>query len=128
MDLRVTRALQEMERRCHEPLDVRTLATELGLSRSRFAHLFRAEVGMAPMQHLQAVRLIRARGLIERTEAPIHEIMIRVGYHDPSHFARDFRRYHGVSPRDLRTATRRRPRGGEPEPHGGDDYDADRAS
>jgi transcriptional regulator GlxA family with amidase domain len=108
MDLRVTRALQEMERRCHEPLDVKTLAAELGLSRSRFAQLFRSEIGMSPMQHLQAVRLIRARGLIERTGTGTLEIMTRVGYHDPLRFARDFRRYHGVSPRDLRATTHRR--------------------
>jgi AraC family transcriptional regulator, arabinose operon regulatory protein len=108
MDLRVTRALQEIERRYGEPLDVKTLAAESGLSRSRFAHLFRAEVGMSPMRHLQAVRLIRARGLVERADISINEVMIQVGYHDPSHFARDFRRYHGVSPRDLRVTSRRR--------------------
>jgi AraC-like DNA-binding protein len=48
------------------------------------------------------LRLRRARLLIERTFLSVKEVMGLVGYSDPSHFSRDFRRFHGVSPSALR--------------------------
>ena len=35
--------------------------------------------------------------------------MAQVGCNDPSHFARDFRTFHGLSPREWRMAAARRP-------------------
>jgi AraC family transcriptional regulator of arabinose operon len=106
MDPRVTRALEQLESRIHEPLKVRTLAADLGLSASRFSHLFRAEVGASPMRYLHVLRMNRALELLERTSLTVREVMGLVGYNDPSHFARDFRRHHGVSPRARRTLAR----------------------
>ena len=106
MDARVTRALEQLENRIHEPLTVRTLAADLGLSPSRFSHLFRAEVGASPMRYLHVLRMNRALLLLEHTALSVREVMVHVGYSDPSHFARDFRRHHGVSPRARRTLTR----------------------
>jgi AraC family transcriptional regulator, arabinose operon regulatory protein len=108
MDPRVARVLEQLENRVHEPLTIRALAAGLGLSPSRFSHLFRDEVGASPMRYLQSLRMTRAMVLLERTSFSVREVMVQVGYNDPSHFARDFRRHHGVGPRDLRTLTRTR--------------------
>ena len=101
-DPRIVVVLLEIERRLAEPLTVGALAAIAALSSSRFAHLFRGETGTTPIRHLQAVRMERARLLLDRTSLSVSDVMKRVGYADPSHFRRDFRRHHGTAPREWR--------------------------
>jgi transcriptional regulator GlxA family with amidase domain len=94
-----------MQRQMADPLSVDALAAQVNLSRSRFTALFTAQTGAAPMRYVQWIRLRRARLLVERTFLSVKEVMALVGYNDPSHFARDFRREHGVAPSELQTRT-----------------------
>jgi AraC-like DNA-binding protein len=103
MDARITRAVEDIARRIAEPLSIAALAAGVSLSPSRFAHLFRHEVGTSPARYLHAVRMLRARALLEGTFLTVKEVMAQVGCNDPSHFSRDFRRFHGVAPRECRS-------------------------
>lgn len=105
-DRRITRALDLIQTRLHARLSVAELAAAVELSVSQFTRLFRDAVGATPGAYLQACRLSRARTLVERTSLPIAEIMRQVGFSDRSHFARDFQREHGFSPRTLRVHLR----------------------
>jgi AraC family transcriptional regulator of arabinose operon len=105
-DPRITSAIQLMDAHLARPLRVEDLAAAVGLSPSRFSRLFAAQTGTSPAKYLRALRMERARMLVERTFLTIREVMARVGVQDPSHFARDFRRAHGVTPRSLRRRVR----------------------
>src|SRR5687768_6566869 len=102
MDARVTWSIAEMKRRIAEPIRVADLARGARLSESRFAHLFRRETGVAPAEFLHALRMCNARTLLERTFLTVKEVRALVGCNDGSHFARDFRRFHGMAPRAWR--------------------------
>jgi AraC family transcriptional regulator of arabinose operon len=110
MDARVVVAMNEMQQRLADPLTVTALAAAVRLSPSRFAHLFSAETGVAPMRYLQRMRMDRARLLLERTALSIREVMAQVGYRDASHFARDFRRHHELGPGEWRREVLQRAR------------------
>jgi AraC family transcriptional regulator of arabinose operon len=110
MDARITWALGEIDRRLAEPLEVAVLAAAVNLSPSRFAYLFRRDVGMSPARFVRFRRLDRARELLESTFLSVKEVMVTVGFNDPSHFTRDFRAHHGLAPRAWRQARRARPR------------------
>jgi AraC-like DNA-binding protein len=101
-DPRVNWIVDYLHREFSRPDAGRDLAARVNLSASRFRALFVAQTGMAPMRYLQHVRLRRARLLIERTFLSIKEVMALVGYNDPSHFAREFRREHGAPPSAFR--------------------------
>ena len=101
-----------------EPLRLMDLAAGTHLSSSRFAHLFRDETGCAPGEFLLALRMHRARVLLERTFLSIKEVMALVGCNDASHFARDFRRHHGMAPSAWR-ATRVSPDASHPQTSSG---------
>jgi transcriptional regulator GlxA family with amidase domain len=102
IDPRITWAVHEMQQRLGETLSIQALAAHVNLSPSRFRQLFIAQTGTAPGRYLQRLRLRRARLLIERTFLTVKEVMALVGYNDPSHFSRDFRRCHGMPPSSLR--------------------------
>jgi AraC family transcriptional regulator of arabinose operon len=106
IDDRIARALGAMEQRMAEALTVRELAAVAGLSPSRFAHLFRRTVGVPPLRHLHALRMRRARRLLEDSTLSIRDVMRQVGWNDPSHFSKDFKRRFGVSPRLYRDRIR----------------------
>lgn len=107
-DPRITRIVDYLQREMAEPVTVAGLAAMVNLSESRFRALFAAQLGVAPGQYLQRLRLRRARLLLERTFLSVKEVMALVGYNDPSHFARDFRREHGAAPSEVRAPGERR--------------------
>jgi AraC-like DNA-binding protein len=113
MDPRIAHALEQMHAaRCAAP--IADIARGVNLSTSRFTHLFHEEVGAPPARYLLALRMTRARLLLERTFLSIKEVMAQVGCNDASHFSRDFRRFFGASPSEWRAGPeRRQPQGVE---------------
>ena len=102
MDPRIGHAIGRMEEAIDREVLVAELAASVSLSPSRFAYLFRRDTGLSPARYLHTLRMERARLLLERTFLTVKEVMAYVGVNDPSHFSRDFRRYHGVPPTGLR--------------------------
>jgi AraC family transcriptional regulator, arabinose operon regulatory protein len=102
MDRRIAHAIARMEEAIDRELLVPELAAAVNLSPSRFAYLFRRDTGVSPARYLHTLRMERARLLLERTFLSVKEVMAYVGVNDPSHFSRDFRKYHGVPPTGVR--------------------------
>jgi AraC-like DNA-binding protein len=69
-----------------------TLACAVNLSSSRFQHLFKDEVGMAPAHYLRALRMEQARKLLQTSRLTVKQIMNGVGVEDKSYFAREFKK------------------------------------
>jgi transcriptional regulator GlxA family with amidase domain len=105
IDPRITWAVAYMQRQMARPLTIVALAERVNLSPSRFRQLFVAQTGVSPASYLRAMRLRRARLLIERTFLSVKEVMALVGYNDPSHFSRDFKQLHGARPSELRATS-----------------------
>lgn len=88
----------------HQQLSPADLAEQAQLSPRRFIHLFRAETGTTPARFLKSLRMQQAKDLLENSFLATREIIRRVGLSNESHFARDFKRYYGVTPGQLRLA------------------------
>jgi AraC-like DNA-binding protein len=91
-------ALGEFARAPHirSVLDV---AREAGLSRRRFAQLFREQVGLTPKLHC---RLHRFQDVLRQIDsgAPVDwaDLALAGGYYDQAHLANEFRSFSGISP------------------------------
>jgi len=103
----VADAVHFMAEHLDRALGLEELAQVARLSPSRFNAVFRRETGTTPMAHLQRLRVQRACALLERTQMGIAGVARAVGYEDPLHFSRVFRRATGLAPREWR----RNPRG-----------------
>jgi len=101
-DARIRKAVNLLCLHPEERFSVEALARHSGLSRSRFAQLFRDEVGAPPLAFLENQRLRRARELLEHTSLNLSEISAQAGFTSPFYFSLRFKKHFGSSPRAYR--------------------------
>ena len=102
MDQRIKKVVALMQSNlCHD-LSLDSLSRSVNLSSSRLRHLFKNEMGITPPQHLHALRMERAKQLLETTFLRIKEIAPLVGASCDSCFVREFKRTYGLSPARYR--------------------------
>jgi AraC-like DNA-binding protein len=102
MDARIEEALRHIDEALSKSLSRSAVASAVGLSASRFAHLFGRELGMGPAQYIKRLRLETAKRLLANTDLSVKEISARVGLNDVSHFVRDFVRLYRLRPSEYR--------------------------
>jgi AraC-like DNA-binding protein len=109
----VQRAHTLISLRCHEPLDMRGLANELGVGYSNLRHSFLARTGISPRQHYLNTRVQKAQDLLVNSTKSVKEIAEILGFESASHFSKQFKDRIGKSPnlwRDERSQHHRRVR------------------
>nr|WP_239566079.1 AraC family transcriptional regulator [Paenibacillus sacheonensis] len=104
---KIAYAMQYMEQRYEEQVDLRRLADDAGMSPSYFRALFKGATGRTPLEFLTAVRMERAKALLHEGDYPIHDISARVGYADIHYFSNLFKKIEGLSPRNYRLSVQR---------------------
>jgi AraC-like DNA-binding protein len=85
-----------------ERLSLAAAARLANVSPEHFCRVFRARTGLSFNEWQCAYRMEYAKGLILDRWMPIGVVGVAVGYGHASTFARVFKRYEGVSPRELR--------------------------
>jgi len=103
-DVRLGRAVAEMQERPEQPLTLPRLAEVAGMSRSVFAARFTDAVGQSPIEFLKTLRLERAAHLLAHTDMPVKSVAARAGYASRSSFTRAFLARHGLGPARFRAA------------------------
>jgi transcriptional regulator GlxA family with amidase domain len=81
-----------------QDLTVPKLARQANLSERHFSRVFKAEVGVTPADHIEALRLETACRLLESTHIPIEQIASSCGFGTPETMNRSFRRRLGTTP------------------------------
>ena len=102
LDPRLARVLDLVAARLDAPWDVARLASEAGLSPSRFAHAFRAAFGTTPRRWIEDRRIERAIQLLRATGLGVAEVAAQVGFADPFHFAARVKARTGRTPTSWR--------------------------
>ena len=81
---------------------IEDVARQLGYGKSRLYSLFTREVGMAPNDYRQRVRIKRCCERLTKTSDSVTTIGIDSGFHSSQYFSRVFKKYVGVTPSDYR--------------------------
>src|SRR5208337_2871405 len=79
-----------------DEFNLERLAAKAGLSKFHFIRLFKTATGLSPSHYLQNLRLDKAKRLLRETKQSVVAVGLDVGYANPSHFARIFRRGTGL--------------------------------
>jgi AraC-like DNA-binding protein len=99
---RIAGAIERLRTEFDRAIRVDDLARDLGMSTSAFHQHFKAVTAMTPLQFQKQLRLQEARRLMLGEDLDAASAGYRVGYDDPSHFNREYKRLFGAPPmRDI---------------------------
>ena len=105
---RISKAITHLREHFDEQLKIEEIARELGMSVSGFHHHFKSVTSMSPLQFQKHLRLQEARRLMLGEDMDAASAGFRVGYEDPSHFSREYKRHFGAPPHGDITSLRSR--------------------
>ena len=81
---------------------VEDIAQWVGFSSRHLSNLFKKHLGLSPKKFLGLMRFNHALELINKNaDLNLSEIAYDLGYHDQSHFVRDFKKACGKTPKEL---------------------------
>lgn len=72
------------------------------VSKTYFCYIFKILTGKTFVEYLMEKRIDRSMTLLRDTDESIIEIGHAVGFHEPTHFSRTFKKLRGISPREFR--------------------------
>ena len=99
---RLARVQRHIEGHLHEPLKLPQLAQMANWSVPHFCEAFQRYFATSPISYLIRLRMHHAAYLLHDINLSIGEIGCRVGYEDPYHFSKLFKKHYGSSPRAMR--------------------------
>jgi transcriptional regulator GlxA family with amidase domain len=106
MDRRIELVISQLENDTARAWNTPLLAALVNLSPSRFRHLFKHETGTSPRQYLRELRFRKAEVMLATTFLSVKEIAESIGLVSVTHFMKDFKERHGITPRAYRIAAR----------------------
>ena len=101
-DRQIGRALRLIHAEPAAPWTVERLASEVAMSRSRFAERFSELIGVGPMRYLADWRLQKALSLLNDPRCRVQQIASETGYRSPAAFTRAFAKKFGAPPTEYR--------------------------
>lgn len=90
IDPRIKLALEIVAKELDHPLLVNMISSRLGLSGSRFQHLFKKETGRSFKAFVKDARLQRAKELLIDPTRRVKEVAAAVGFNFAANFTHDF--------------------------------------
>jgi len=97
-------ALRFIERNCLRRLTLNDVAAAVGRSPAYVTTALSRATGRSAVEWIVSGRMAEARRLLLHSDEMVDVISERVGYADPTHFIRMFRREHGATPAAWRSA------------------------
>lgn len=83
-------------------ITIEELEKEFHVNRTTMNKLFNKVTGMSVKAYLIKLRLHLASQILEDTKVPVSEVINRVGFNDPVHFSRIFKKNYGYAPTEYR--------------------------
>ena len=103
-DQRVRAVLIMMEQHLADEVSIEMLASSVNLSRRQLERIFKQKAGMSPAHAYDRVRMEHAKILLLQSRATTLEVALDVGFVNASHFTKTFKRVHGRTPSQVRSA------------------------
>ncbi|MCJ8143322.1 GlxA family transcriptional regulator [Ancylobacter sp. A5.8] len=102
----IRRATTIMQEHIEDPLAIREIADQAGISERQMERLFTTHLSLRPMHYYLMLRTERARELLSYTEQPLVEIAVATGFGSVAHFSRWFLHFHDQLPSQYRKTSR----------------------
>ena len=103
-DNRIRKALALLRAHPNKEVNMNDLASQVGLSRSRFYDLFQTSTGRSPRSYLDMLCVESAIAKLSSGSAKIAEVSAELGFSAQSNFTRFFQQQVGIPPSEYRRA------------------------
>ncbi len=103
-DTRIRRALALLRAHPNKEVNMDALASQVGLSRSRFYDLFQISTGRSPRAYLDMLCIGSAISKLSSGSGKIAEVSAELGFSAQSNFTRFFQQQVGIPPSEYRRA------------------------
>ena len=78
------------------------IAENVGYSSSHFGSIFQKKTSFTPMAYFNQLKIQRACSLLQFSDLKIKEVAYRLGYYDPFHFSKAFKKEMNLTPKEYR--------------------------
>lgn len=85
-----------------QPLTLETMAQQVHLSPRTLLRRFKLAIGLTPNDYLQRLRICAAETRLSKSDEPVEQVALSVGYADRAAFAKLFKRITGNTPIEYR--------------------------
>ncbi len=102
LSMMISRTKHHMYTKINGTINLKELATELGISYSKFRSDFKKQTGISPMQYHIALKIEKSKQLLLRTKMSQKEIAYTLGFESDFYFNRLFKKKTGVTPKIYR--------------------------
>jgi AraC family transcriptional regulator len=99
---RLQQAIEYIHAHLDRDLSLEQVAGAINISPTYFASLFKRATGISPHQYVIQQRVERAKSLLTKTNLAIADIALQVGFSSQSHLTQHFKRFTGVTPKQVR--------------------------
>lgn len=106
VDPLMAEALEQLQRRAFQPLNLRDIAASLGMTSVQFSKRFKKAYGETPIDYLTRLRMEKARTLLIETKLSLEQISECCGYANGFYLHRVFVKQMGVTPSQYRKGHR----------------------
>lgn len=100
---------QYIESTLSHPIGLAELANQVGLSEYHFCRVFKGATGMSPYNYVLRKRIEFARHCLRTDNVSIQDVAFMTGFGDPIQFAKQFKRFNGVTPSAYRLNRKKMP-------------------
>lgn len=102
INMRMQKFLKYIEQYYWKDLSLQDLAKSANVSKSECLRCFKLSMQTTPYKYLIEFRLSKAAELLKKSDDPIGNIALNVGFHQMSHFEKYFKEKTGYFPRAYR--------------------------
>lgn len=97
-DIKIDRALDFIQRHYLNPISLKDVAKAIHCSPSHLAFLMKQETGFTVGEWVTRSRLTQACSRLVHSNQDIKQLVFELGWHDVTHFIRQFKKAYGITP------------------------------
>lgn len=98
----IEKAKDYIEKNYYKDINMAVVSNYVSLNYSYFSSIFNKDTGMNFSDYLNFVRIEKAKVLLKNIDYKIHEISEMVGYKNPKHFTKNFKKFTKLTPVEYR--------------------------
>jgi two-component system response regulator YesN len=98
----IEKALEYIDKNYNKDINMAVVSNYVSLNYSYFSTIFKKHIEMNFLDYLNKIRIEKAKEYLKRVDYKIYEIAEEVGYKNPKHFSKIFKKIEKITPIEYR--------------------------